>query len=150
MATPNDISNAVGGFFTGNIGNLIVDVAIWSMIIGVIGVIFFLGYLLVTYKYKIQILHVSGSGSDKNPHTIGKISSDFARVTRDGSWKFYTCAWSARTRSGSNACSVRSTAKQPSANGFRAQVSPHAEIHRPVSYVNRRRNDVAIARNAAA
>jgi len=87
-ADPAQISQAFSGFMMGDIGNLIVDIVVWTMIIGVFAAIFFVVYLFITYKYRITVLAVSGSGSTKQPHTVGKIKSDFARVNKDGSWQF--------------------------------------------------------------
>lgn len=83
--TPSTISARLGGLITGNIGGLIVQVVIWSIIISVIGLVFFVGYLIIQYKHKLIIFKTQGDG--RGGITLNKFKIKLAKKTKDNSWK---------------------------------------------------------------
>lgn len=85
--SPSALNQAFGGFMTGNVGSLLVDILVWTIIIIALLAIFGAVYIFVTYKYKITIFKVYGSVGEKQSYSIGKPKKDFARVAKDGGWK---------------------------------------------------------------
>jgi len=82
------LSNSFGNLMTGNIGALMVKVMVWFLIIGAVAIVFGILYLVIVYRYKVTIFKVYGSGKKEGSYSIGKQKTDFARVQKDGSWKF--------------------------------------------------------------
>ena len=83
--SPEALGNLFSGFMTGNIGELLVKTMIWMIIIFAIGVVFFIIYMFITYKYKLIIFRTQGDG--KGGITLSKFFIDFARDCKDKSWK---------------------------------------------------------------
>jgi len=83
--SPEALSNMFSGFMTGNIGDLLVQIMIWVIIICVIGIVFFVIYLMITYKYKMIVFRTQGDG--KGGITLSKFYIDLARDCKDKSWK---------------------------------------------------------------
>jgi len=84
--SPDALKEVVGGFAVGNIGDMIVTIGIWTLI--TIGICLFLGiiYVLIMFRIKATIYHVSGSGDIDNNYTIRKKSTDYIQQNKDGSW----------------------------------------------------------------
>ena len=86
--SPEAISAAFSGFMTGNVGEVIVKVMVWLLIIAAFGIICLGLYLFIIFKYKVKIIRVRGSGSEETKYAVGKITSDWARKTKKGEWQF--------------------------------------------------------------
>jgi hypothetical protein len=83
---PEDISNVVSGFFTGDIGTTIVKVVVWVLIAAIFAALFFVIYMLTQYKIKATVYKAYGDG--KEGYSVGKPKKDLVRVLKDGSWQW--------------------------------------------------------------
>ena len=85
MVSPGEIGDTLGNYLTGDLGQLIVKIVWWAIIVILICAVFFAIYLFISYRYKIRIFKCIGDG--KGGLWVHKTGSDYARVCKDGQWK---------------------------------------------------------------
>ena len=103
MVNPNDIGDAVGGFFN---NNLFSSIFVWTgyIFFGLVVLGFFYAlYLIIQYKYKIKYIELKGMDLDnfKKGHTIDisgkKIKKEMARPIRVGGVDKWRLLWCRKT-----------------------------------------------------
>jgi len=82
------MKGAFTGFALGGLADTIITSLIYLIWATISGFVISLFYILITYRIRATIFHVTGSGNRDQPFTFFKKGFDFIKLNKDGSWKW--------------------------------------------------------------